>query len=169
VTKKSRQIDKRLLNDGHLRQPNKRSGISTSSLRRFIFTTAIVFQVSYFVGNEHYTISHGSAPYSCVYRRSCKGARRPLPSRLHPCTQPRIPADLKDMHIYSYSLSLSVVEYQTAILRDAAAEILPSPKRPAQQSRTFLRKQRYPNPLHPTPSTNTVSTLLQTSKNSPSK
>ena len=34
----------------------------------------------------------------------------------------------KDMHIYSYSLSLHVVEYQTAVLRgdmDAAAEILP--------------------------------------------
>jgi coatomer subunit beta' len=35
----------------------------------------------------------------------------------------------KDLHIYGYSLSLNVVEYQTAILRgemEAAAEILPT-------------------------------------------
>ena len=35
----------------------------------------------------------------------------------------------KDVNIYAYSLSLAVVEYQTAVLRgdmDAAAEILPT-------------------------------------------
>lgn len=35
----------------------------------------------------------------------------------------------KDVNIYGYSLSLAVVEYQTAVLRgdmDAAAEILPT-------------------------------------------
>jgi coatomer subunit beta' len=35
----------------------------------------------------------------------------------------------KDMNVYGYSLSLNVVEYQTAVLRDdmdAAAEILPT-------------------------------------------
>jgi coatomer subunit beta' len=35
----------------------------------------------------------------------------------------------KDVNVYGYALSLSVVEYQTAVLRgdmDAAAEILPS-------------------------------------------
>ena len=35
----------------------------------------------------------------------------------------------KDVNVYSYALSLNLVEYQTAVLRgdmDAAAEILPS-------------------------------------------
>ena len=35
----------------------------------------------------------------------------------------------KDINVYSYALSLSLVEYQTAVLRgdmDAAAEILPN-------------------------------------------
>jgi len=35
----------------------------------------------------------------------------------------------KDMGVYGYALALSVIEYQTAVLRgdmDAAAEILPS-------------------------------------------
>jgi len=48
----------------------------------------------------------------------------------------------KDVNIYSYSLSLSVVEYQTAILRsemDAAAEILPTlPKEQLNKVARFL-------------------------------
>ena len=48
----------------------------------------------------------------------------------------------KDVNVYSYSLSLNVVEYQTAVLRgdmDAAAEILPSiPKEHRNKIATFL-------------------------------
>lgn len=44
-------------------------------------------------------------------------------------THNRVYLASKDLNIYSYSLSLNVVEYQTAVLRgdmDAAAEILPT-------------------------------------------
>lgn len=51
----------------------------------------------------------------------------------------------KDMHIYGYSLSLTVVEYQTAVLRgdmDAAAEILPSlPKDQLNKVARFLESK----------------------------
>lgn len=48
----------------------------------------------------------------------------------------------KDLHIYGYSLSLTVVEYQTAVLRgdmEAAAEILPTlPKEQLNKVARFL-------------------------------
>ncbi|KIN97302.1 hypothetical protein M404DRAFT_1006172 [Pisolithus tinctorius Marx 270] len=48
----------------------------------------------------------------------------------------------KDMNIYAYTLSLNVVEYQTAVLRgdmDSAAEILPSiPKEQLNKVARFL-------------------------------
>lgn len=48
----------------------------------------------------------------------------------------------KDVNVYSYNLSLSLVEYQTAVLRgdmDAANEILPSiPKEQRTKVATFL-------------------------------
>lgn len=48
----------------------------------------------------------------------------------------------KDVNVYGYALSLSLVEYQTAILRgdmDAAAEILPSiPKEQRNKIARFL-------------------------------
>lgn len=48
----------------------------------------------------------------------------------------------KDMNIYAYALSLSVVEYQTAVLRgdmEAAAEILPTlPKEQLNKVARFL-------------------------------
>lgn len=48
----------------------------------------------------------------------------------------------KDVNVYSYALSLSMVEYQTAVLRDdmeAAAEILPSiPKEHRNKIAAFL-------------------------------
>ena len=48
----------------------------------------------------------------------------------------------KDVNVYSYALSLSLVEYQTAVLRgdmDAAAEILPSiPKEQRSKVASFL-------------------------------
>lgn len=77
----------------------------------------------------------------------------------------------KDLHIYGYSLSLSVVEYQTAVLRgdmDAAAEILPSlPKDQLNKVARFLESKGTPS-LFPPPATNPP-THPQTSKNSPSK
>lgn len=48
----------------------------------------------------------------------------------------------KDLNIFSYALSLSLVEYQTAVLRgdmDAAAEILPTvPKEQRNKVASFL-------------------------------
>ena len=48
----------------------------------------------------------------------------------------------KDVNVFSYSLSLSMVEYQTAVLRgdmDAANEILPSiPKEHRNKIASFL-------------------------------
>jgi coatomer subunit beta' len=55
----------------------------------------------------------------------------------------------KDVNIYSYALSLNVVEYQTAILRldmDAAAEILPTlPKEQLNKVARFLEGRGTPS------------------------
>ncbi|KIY50151.1 coatomer protein [Fistulina hepatica ATCC 64428] len=79
----------------------------------FIYTTA-ANRLCYFVGKESYTISPlEKSMYLLGYI--------PAHNRIYL-------AD-KDMSIYSYSLSLNVVEYQTAVMRgdmDTAAEILPS-------------------------------------------
>lgn len=51
----------------------------------------------------------------------------------------------KDVNVYAYSLSLSVVEYQTAVLRgdmDAANEILPTlPKEQLNKVARFLESR----------------------------
>jgi coatomer subunit beta' len=58
----------------------------------------------------------------------------------------------KNVNIYSYSLSLNVVEYQTAILRfdmDAAAEILPTlPKEQLNKVARFLEARGTLIPCH---------------------
>jgi len=78
----------------------------------FIYTTSN--RLCYFVGSESYTISPFDTPlYLLGY----------IPSHN------RVYLTDKDLHIYGYALSLSVVEYQTAILRgdtEAATEILPT-------------------------------------------
>src|SRR6267154_5364497 len=57
-------------------------------------------------------------------------------------THNRVYLSDKDMNIFGYSLSLSVVEYQTAVLRgdmDSAAEILPTlPKEQLNKVARFL-------------------------------
>ncbi|KAJ8083114.1 Coatomer subunit beta' [Marasmius tenuissimus] len=79
----------------------------------FIYTTGNK-RLSYFIGNESYTISpFDTTLYLLGYI--------PAHNRVYL-------AD-KDMNVYGYSLSLNVVEYQTAVMRgdmDAAAEILPT-------------------------------------------
>ncbi|GLB34322.1 putative the coatomer is a cytosolic protein complex that binds to dilysine motifs and reversibly associates with Golgi non- clathrin-coated vesicles, which further mediate biosynthetic protein transport from the ER, via the Golgi up to the trans Golgi network [Lyophyllum shimeji] len=87
-------------------------------------------RLCYFVGNESYTISPFDTPlYLLGY----------MP------THNRIYLADKDMHIYGYSLSLSVVEYQTAVLRgdmEAAAEILPTlPKDQLNKVARFLESK----------------------------
>ncbi|KAK0230129.1 coatomer protein [Armillaria fumosa] len=78
----------------------------------FIYTTSTK-RLCYFVGSESYTISPFDTPlYLLGYI--------PAHNRVYL-------AD-KDVNVYGYSLSLSVVEYQTAVLRGdmaAADEILP--------------------------------------------
>ena len=59
----------------------------------------------------------------------------------------------KDLHIYGHSLALSVVEYQTAVLRgdmDAAAEILPTlPKDQLNKVARFLEGKGKPSNRSP--------------------
>ena len=78
----------------------------------------------------------------------------------------------KELHIYGYSLSLSVVEYQTAVLRgdmDAAAEILPSlPKDQLNKVARFLESKGKPLPP-PHPFSILITNHHQISKNSQSK
>jgi len=92
----------------------------------FIYTNG-ANRLNYFVGSESYTISSFDTPlYLLGY----------LPSHN------RVYLADKDLHVFSYSLSLSLVEYQTAVLRDdmeAAAEILPTvPKEQRNKIATFL-------------------------------
>ncbi|KAJ7890672.1 coatomer protein [Mycena olivaceomarginata] len=79
----------------------------------FIYTTT-TNRLSYFVGNESYSISPFDTPLFLL-------GYIPAHNRVYLVD--------KDMNVHSYSLSLGVVEYQTAVLRgdtDAAAEILPT-------------------------------------------
>ncbi|KAK7461035.1 Coatomer subunit beta' [Stygiomarasmius scandens] len=92
----------------------------------FIYSTTSN-RLSYFVGSESYTISPADLPlYLLGY----------IPSHN------RIYLADKDFNIYGYALSLSVVEYQTAVLRgdmEAAAEILPTiPKEQRNRVARFL-------------------------------
>lgn len=112
----------------------------------FIYTTA-GNRVNYFVGNESYTISPSDMYVLFGYI--------PFPADLV-CSSPMyvlgyIPAHNrvyladKDMNVYGYALSLSVVEYQTAVLRgdmEAAAEILPTlPKEQLNKVARFLESR----------------------------
>ncbi|KAF7798395.1 hypothetical protein EIP86_009616 [Pleurotus ostreatoroseus] len=92
----------------------------------FIYTTASN-RLNYFVGTESYTITPFDQPlYLLGYI--------PEHSRVYL-------AD-KDLNIFSYALSLSLVEYQTAVLRgdmEAAEEILPTiPKEQRNRVASFL-------------------------------
>ncbi|KZT06448.1 coatomer beta [Laetiporus sulphureus 93-53] len=92
----------------------------------FIYTTA-ANRLNYFVGSESYTITPFDTP---LYLLGF------LPSHN------RVYLADKDMYVYSYALSLSLVEYQTAVLRgdmDAATEILPTvPKEQRNKVAAFL-------------------------------
>jgi coatomer subunit beta' len=95
----------------------------------FIYTTA-GNRLNYFVGNESYTISPSDTSMFIL-------GYIPAHNRVYL-------AD-KDMNIFGYSLSLSVVEYQTAVLRgdmDSAAEILPTlPKEQLNKVARFLESR----------------------------
>ncbi|BGP29737.1 Coatomer subunit beta' [Rhodotorula toruloides] len=79
----------------------------------FVYTTA-ANRLNYLVGGQTHTITHfDTTMYLLGYL--------PQHNRIYLCD--------KDVNLYAYSLSLSVIEYQTAILRgdlDAANEILPA-------------------------------------------
>jgi len=79
----------------------------------FIYTTASN-KLSYLIGDQSHVINHFDQPmYLLGYI--------PAQSRLYL-------AD-KDVNVYSYTLSVAVIDYQTAVLRgdmDGAAEILPT-------------------------------------------
>jgi coatomer subunit beta' len=90
----------------------------------FIYTNS-TNRLNYLVGDQTYTISHFDHPtYLLGYIQR--------DSRIYLCD--------KDVAVTSFSLSLSVVEYQTLVLRDdmeAAAELLPSI--PAAESNKIAR------------------------------
>jgi coatomer subunit beta' len=92
----------------------------------FIYTTASN-RLSYFVGNESYTISPFDTPMFIMGY---------IPSHN------RVYLADKDVNVYAYSLSLNVVEYQTAVLRgdmESANEILPTlPKEQLNKVARFL-------------------------------
>ncbi|KAI5778520.1 coatomer WD associated region-domain-containing protein [Geopyxis carbonaria] len=97
----------------------------------FIYTNS-TNRLNYLVGDQTYTISHFDAPmYLLGYI--------PRDGRLYL-------AD-KDVAVVSYALSLSVVEYQTVVLRgdmDAAAELLESvPQDQKNKIARFLEGQGY--------------------------
>ncbi|ELR04128.1 hypothetical protein VC83_02050 [Pseudogymnoascus destructans] len=90
----------------------------------FIYTNS-TNRLNYLVGDQTYTISHFDHPmYLLGYIQR--------DSRIYLCD--------KDVSVTSFSLSLSVVEYQTLVLRDdmeSAAELLPSI--PASESNKIAR------------------------------
>ncbi|GAA5820114.1 hypothetical protein JCM10212_000447 [Sporobolomyces blumeae] len=95
----------------------------------FVYTTA-ANRLNYLVGGQTHTITHfDTQMYLLGYL--------PNHNRIYLCD--------KDVNLYAYSLSLSVIEYQTAILRgdlDAAAEILDSvPTEQRNRLARFLESQ----------------------------
>ncbi|KAK2463732.1 hypothetical protein APHAL10511_004225 [Amanita phalloides] len=92
----------------------------------FVYTTTNN-RLAYFVGKDSYTISPFDTPlYLIGY----------IP------THNRVYLTDKDMHVYGYTLSLAVVEYQTAVLRgdmQAAEQLLPTvPKEQLNRVARFL-------------------------------
>jgi len=83
----------------------------------FVYTTHSGNKLNYLIGGKVSTVIHGDKEmYLLGY----------LPS------QNRVIVSDKDFNIFSYALSLSVIEYQTAILRgdlDTAGDILPNLER----------------------------------------
>ncbi|KAJ8687564.1 hypothetical protein QAD02_023358 [Eretmocerus hayati] len=97
----------------------------------FIYTNS-VNRVNYFVGGEIVTISHLDRPmYLLGYV--------PKDNRLYLCD--------KELSVVSYSLLLSVLEYQTAVMRkdfDTANKVLPEiPKEHRTRVAHFLEKQGF--------------------------
>ncbi|EZA57396.1 coatomer subunit beta' [Ooceraea biroi] len=97
----------------------------------FIYTNS-VNRVNYFVGGEVVTVSHLDRPmYLLGYV--------PRDNRLYLCD--------KELSVVSYSLLLSVLEYQTAVMRkdfDTANRVLPTvPKEHRTRVAHFLEKQGF--------------------------
>lgn len=97
----------------------------------FIYTNS-VNRINYFVGGEVVTISHLDRPmYLLGYV--------PKDNRLYLCD--------KELSVVSYSLLLSVLEYQTAVMRqdfETANKVLPTvPKEHRTRVAHFLEKQGY--------------------------
>jgi len=95
----------------------------------FIYTNS-VNRVNYFVGGEVVTVSHLDRPmYLLGYV--------PRDNRLYLCD--------KELSVVSYSLLLSILEYQTAVMRkdfDTANKVLPTvPKEHRTRVAHFLEKQ----------------------------
>jgi len=95
----------------------------------FIYTNS-VNRINYFVGGEVVTVSHLDRPmYLLGYV--------PRDNRLYLCD--------KELSVVSYSLLLSVLEYQTAVMRkdfETANRVLPTvPKEHRTRVAHFLEKQ----------------------------
>ena len=90
---------------------------------------------------HHHSLRHVSC-VSCLVIDDTKRLDRPLYLLGYVPAHNRVYLVDKDVNVYSYALSLSMVEYQTAVLREdmeAAAEILPSiPKEHRNKIAAFL-------------------------------
>lgn len=118
----------------------------------FIYTTA-GNRVNYFVGNESYTISPSDMYVVFGYISSPADLFFSSPMYIlgYIPAHNRVYLADKNMNIYGYALSLSVVEYQTAVLRgdmEAATEILPTlPKEQLNKVARFLEGRGRPSTL----------------------
>lgn len=97
----------------------------------FVYTNA-ANRLNYLVGDQTYTISHFDSPnYVLGYL--------PRDGRVYVCD--------KDVHVSSFSLSVTVIEYQTLVLRgdlDAANDMLPEiPSDQRAKIARFLEGQGY--------------------------
>lgn len=137
----------------------------------FIYTTA-GNRVNYFVGNESYTISPSDVyvPFGHIIFLAELVFFSPMYILGYIPAHNRVYLADKDMNIYGYALSLSVVEYQTAVLRsdmEAAAEILPTlPKEQLNKVARFLEGRGRSFTLDPEASTCSHDMISKTSRNS---
>lgn len=128
----------------------------------FIYTTASN-RLCYFVGAESYSISPFDMQVSiCTAFLFLTASFSPLYLLGYIPAHNRVYLVDKDMNLYGYSLSLTVVEYQTAVLRgetESAAEILASiPKDQLNKVARFLEGRGL------SPFTNTFSMLIMLSE-----
>ena len=114
----------------------------------FVYTTA-ANRLNYLVGGQTHTITHFDSRVVLLLRAVLTEADASTDRQMYLLgylpSHNRIYLCDKDVNFFAFSLSLSVIEYQTAVLRgdlDSAAEILPSvPSEQRNRIARFLETQ----------------------------